>query len=410
MSLTLDEIWSVTLAAAEGEFRRGIDRDETQYPAYGEDDEWVVLPVDRRSSWSSEGSYDHGNWMSGFWFGVMWLLSYATGNEAVADLARKRLGRLRPRTRDHTTHDLGFIAYPAWVLPARLGLLGDPETGPAREAAEMLLRRFNPRGSYLQAFGAVGHPQGAGTSTIDTLMNLPLLWWAGSQYEMHTAHETARVHARTSARTIVRSDGSTYHLNTFDPTTGTLLHSGTFQGADTGSCWSRGQAWGVAGFAWAYAATRDREFLRAAEATADYFLGRLPEDGVPPWDFSDEGKDALGDASAAAIAAVGTSILARLHPDARQAASYAQATEWTLLRLGVHALNRREDVEGILLRSCYSKPHGLGLQGPTPWGDFYFFFAQILHRCDTREQLLSLLGLRVAQSDSTINSTEGEQA
>ncbi len=43
-------------------------------------------------------------------------------------------------------------------------------------------------------------------------------------------------------------------------------------------------------------------------------------------------------------------------------------------------VNDTEGTEGILLQSCYSKPHGLGLACATAWGDFFFGAALALAR------------------------------
>lgn len=362
--MSIKHAWQGWLDAARREHERSEQRPAGLYPHYSENGQWVLLASDRLSSWRDE-VYEHGNWTAGFWFGVMWLLA-ASGDAAAGRLAQDRLPALAPRSVDTTTHDLGFLFYPAHVLPLGLGLLEEREAGPAREAALTTLSRFNPRGGYFQAFGAIGDRRLAGTSTIDTMMNLPLLWWASGS-GTPWLEEAARVHARTSARLFFRPDGSTYHLLRFDRDTGAVQERGTFQGAAPDSCWSRGQAWAAAGFGWAHAATGESEFEAAAHRALTYFLDRLPSDGVPPWDFSDAGPGAARDSSAAAVAALGALLLGS-----------RDAAEDLLVRLSERCLNQDSHRDGILLHSCYSKPHGLGLDGATGWGDFYFGLALAL--------------------------------
>lgn len=43
--------------------------------------------------------------------------------------------------------------------------------------------------------------------------------------------------------------GSSFHVVDYDPTTGTVVSQGTVQGYSNSSTWSRGQAWGIYGFA-----------------------------------------------------------------------------------------------------------------------------------------------------------------
>ncbi|MQA85456.1 MAG: glycosyl hydrolase [Streptosporangiales bacterium] len=368
--------WDRFLQAAERERRAGEGRPEGVFPHYSEDGSWRLLAVDELSTWRGE-VYDHGNWTAGFWYGVMWLLALGAGDARAKELTRGRLPRLVPRSTDSTTHDLGFLFYPSLVLGGELGFV-DPGEAAAVQAANTLTARLNAQGGYLQAFGPIGDPRSAGTSTIDTMMNLPLLWWARERgADVHLGN-AARWHARTSARLYVRDDGSTYHLLRFDPVSGALRHQGTFQGAADDSCWSRGQAWGICGFAWAYAATGEPEFCRAAERCASYFFDRLPDDAVAPWDFGDPSPTPTRDASATAIACLGALLLGHVHPEADRRGRWRRTGLDALERIGDACLNTDPATQGILLHSCYSKPHGLGVDGATAWGDFFFGLALAL--------------------------------
>jgi hypothetical protein len=152
------------------------------------------------------------------------------------------------------------------------------------------------------------------------MMNLDLLFWAAANSSSDDHLRSAALytkavsHARTTQRHHVAPDGSTTHVVNFDPSTGALKAKLTNQGYAHGSCWSRGQAWAVAGFAQAHAWTGDESFLATARVCAHYFLRRLPPDNlVPPWDFDAPGdgqqQPQPRDTSAALIAAYGMLLL-----------------------------------------------------------------------------------------------------
>lgn len=366
--------WRRYLSAADRERRAAEERAEPAYPHFSEDGHWRLRLASETSSWHGE-RYEHGNWTAGFSHGVWWLRAIGADDEAARAFAHRRLPDLAPRAEDITTHDLGFLFSPSFVLGHDLGHVtngsGADQAGVAHRAARTLAARMNDQGGFLQAFGTIGDPRSAGTSTIDTMLNLPLLWWSAAHGGDPGLHVLARRHARTSARLYFRSDDSTSHLLRFDPHTGALVERATFQGAGDSSCWSRGQAWAACGFAWAYAATGETELLEASERAAAYFLDRLPASGVPPWDFSDTDPEAPRDASAATVTALGALILAETHPDPARRTAYAAQGRDVLVAACGTSLNDAPDVDGILVDSCYSKPDGLGIAGATGWGDYF---------------------------------------
>jgi unsaturated chondroitin disaccharide hydrolase len=79
---------------------------------------------------------------------------------------------------------------------------------------------------------------------------------------------------------LVRGDDSSYHTFYFDPATGEAIRGGTEQGYLDGSTWTRGQAWGIYGFALSYRNTGNLLYLETSKRMARYFVERLPEDNV----------------------------------------------------------------------------------------------------------------------------------
>src|SRR5690606_3090981 len=125
------------------------------------------------------------------------------------------------------------------------------------------------------------------------------------------------------------------------------------------SCWARGQAWGIYGFALSCAYTGDTAFLRTAKRLADYFLSRLPEDGIVYWDLVfTEGTEQEKDSSAAAIAACGLLELAKQLPaDDSDKARYEKAAVAMIAALTErYTTKAHPEADGILLHGVYNKP------------------------------------------------------
>jgi unsaturated chondroitin disaccharide hydrolase len=215
----------------------------------------------------------------------------------------------------------------------------------------------------------------------------------------------ARQHARTSARLLVRPDGSAIHLMRLDPITGAFAEESTLQGASAQSAWSRGLAWTVAGLAWSFAVTGEPEFLAVAERTAGFYERHAPLDRLPAWDFAAPPPDPLADASAAAIMAMGYLILGEVHPDPSRSRHYAEGGRTLLDTVGRDALNRDPGTDGLVLRSNYSVPHGRGVDGATAWGDFYYALAMAV-----ANDVLPLSTVIGSRSDRLPARTEGTRS
>lgn len=152
-------------------------------------------------------------------------------------------------------------------------------------------------------------------------MNLSLLFSVAQHTNDAAMREAAIQHARTTTKTHIRADASTTHLVVLDPSTGEPLSYLTNQGFSHTSCWSRGQAWAIAGFAETYSWTKEDEFLNTARRCADYFLSRMGpgSDAVAPWDFDaprpeadkTDGVACPPDTSATIIAAYGMLLIHR---------------------------------------------------------------------------------------------------
>lgn len=328
---------------------------------------WGLLDIQDRAGWEGD-RWSHGNWTCGFWPGVLWQVYRQVPDPALRVMAEQASARLLGRMDDVNTHDVGFM-FMSGVVEAYVSTRQTVWRTVALHVAENLARRRQAAG-YLAAWGPLDHPLSAMTSTIDTMMNLPLLWWASRESGNAAWRDVADRHALWACDIYFRDDHSTYHQVVLDPETGHIRRRGTFQGSSDDSCWSRGQAWAMAGFTEAFIATGRAEFKTAATKAIDYFVARLPhEDAVPPWDFS-ASSSAPKDSSAAAIAAYAFLRLG-LATGGRLLIERGVTTVKTLLS----DYQRPADAAGFLDHACYSVPQNQGVDEAVIWGDYFLLKA-----------------------------------
>ncbi|MFD8722906.1 glycoside hydrolase family 88 protein [Streptomyces sp. NPDC059629] len=313
-----------------------------------------------------------GDWVGGFWPGTLWMCWLHTKDDFFRTLALDSAGKLAPRQYDTTTHDLGFLFTPSWVTAWRL--TGDTAwRDGAVQAARSLSLRYNPRGRFLRAWGALDTPTNAGRIIIDTMMNLDLLVFATQQTGDSTYLDIAVEHARTTQRLFPRPDGSTPHVYDVDPSTGTPVGPGSVQGYSPTSCWARGQAWGIYGFTTLYRRTAESEFLSTASRLADYATSVLTPDHIPVWDYrAPQQPHDIKDASAAAVMACGLIDLA--------AATGHRPYRTTALRILTALIqtcltDRSSRADAVVARCTRNRPAEDGIEVSLPYADYYLLEA-----------------------------------
>lgn len=321
-------------------------------------------------------------WTCGFWPGEIWLSYEHTGAQdyrtAAMALVQSFAARIAGKIEvDH--HDMGFLYSPSCV--AAYKLVGDETARQAAiQAADQLISRFQPKGQFIQAWGAMGAPENY-RYIIDCLLNLPLLYWASEVTGDAKYADIAHRHITTCLANSFRPDGSTYHTF-FMNADGTPSHGATCQGYKDDSFWARGQAWGVYGSILSYRYTKNPEYLDTFRRALAFYLPRLPEDLIPYWDMIfTTGSAEPRDSSSAAIVACGL-LEAAKYVEETEAAHYKTLARQMLGSLAAnYAVKDHVPGAGQLLHGTYSKksPYNTctpeGVDECTSWGDYFYMEA-----------------------------------
>lgn len=319
-----------------------------------------------------ESTDNTGGWTTSFWTGLCWLAYEVTGAGRFRDAVEAQIETFERRLEsgETNTHDLGFLYTLSAVAGHRISG-NERYREAALTAADLLADRFLEGTGLIQAWGDVdGDDWTAGRMIVDTMMNLPLLFWASETTGDSSYGAIAATHARTAAEHLVRADSSTHHTFKCDPVTGKPLGGETAQGYADDSCWARGQAWAVYGYALASDYRTRAPYAELSAKLGNYYLHELAEDHVPRWDFDAPEPD-IRDTSAAAIAACGFDELARQLPSAdERVPAYRNAALTTLESLTEH-YTTGEHSNGLLTDAAYHRQEG-DYDECCIWGDYFY--------------------------------------
>lgn len=321
------------------------------------------------SLWTSDSKW----WCSGFYPGSLWYVFEYTGNEVYKDLALKYqagLEQLRYRTDDH---DIGFQLMCSYGNNLRI--TGDSLCVPVLiDGAKSLATRFDPEVGCTRSWDTKKY---VFSVIIDNMMNMELLLKAVELGADESLRDMAVSHAYTTMKNHFREDNSCYHVLDYDPETGDVLQRYLGQGYSVDSAWARGQAWALYSFPMIYRFTKDPQMLSHATAVAEYILPRLPEDGIPYWDFdSPDIPNDFKDASAAAVMACGLIELSG-YVDAKTSKRYLSTAETMLRSLASDEYLAKEGEQyGFLLKhSTGFKLRNSEVDAPLTYADYYFLEA-----------------------------------
>jgi Glycosyl Hydrolase Family 88 len=323
-------------------------------------------------TWSTIPNTNLVGWTQGFFPGSLWLMHQAGGEASWRTRAEQWTRNLELQKTNTQTHDLGFKFMPSFGLGYRL--TGDPYYQDVLlTAARSLATRFNSTVGIIVCCD--WNSDWEVPLVIDTMGNLELLFWASRNGGDAAWNDMALRHALKTMTDMVRPDGSTFHVVDYD-SAGNIRSRGTYQGYSDSSTWARGQAWAIYGYTMAYRYTRDARMLATAQRVTDYYLNRLPPDGVPFWDFDAPPSQQVKDSSAAAIVASALLELSEFVTDPADKARYRDAALRMLETLASpDYLTAGTESYAILKHGVGHYPAGQEIDVGLIYGDYYLIEA-----------------------------------
>lgn len=317
----------------------------------------ISTTVDRTGNFipylpDSEGLYtknyakeDLGWWTNGFWSGVMWLMDDCCDDPKYANVANfieEQFDDLYLNRFNALHHDVGFMWLHTAVANYRRNG-SDQSYKRGIHAANVLAARFNVNGNFIVAWNWE-----SGWMIVDSLMNIPLLFWATEESGDERYRAIAYKHLETALEHIIREDGSSNHICTFDPISGEYLGPNAGQGYEVGSTWSRGLSWVIYGMTTAYGYTKDTRYLDAAKRAANYFIANsIQHDFVAPIDFMSPADPYFPDTTATVITASALIDLAQYVTE-QEGQNYLKVVDIILEKLDSEHCNYDLDKDSIL--------------------------------------------------------------
>ncbi|KAF4604214.1 hypothetical protein EYR40_001397 [Pleurotus pulmonarius] len=279
-------------------------------------------------------------------------------------------GEIPSETKTGASHDVGF----PFIEELKVNPRNETAKTAVKAFAMAIAKRFNVK------VGCTRNGDSPGPNFqvfIDYMMNLEVLFVAEGITGNHTLRDIAIKHADTTIANQIRPDGGTWHIVEYDSGTGLVTKKRTAQGFSDDSTWSRGQAWGIYGYANMHLRTNFPRYLETARRLAAYFVSNIPSDGIVPWDFNAPTTPAPrpADSSAATIAVNALLLLSQRELTVRNSTG-AQIWRNAALSIlnNITRLAWRPDWESLLSNGTVDLPANNTLTGIV-YGDYYFIRA-----------------------------------
>jgi unsaturated chondroitin disaccharide hydrolase len=351
------------LEKIETKYKKIVERTKPDFFPYTvKDSRMVPYEFDDNYEW----------WTNGFYPGILWKLYIQSGKKEYQTLAEHYEGLLdRPlHIYEGLHHDVGFMWLTSSVANYRItGNEHSKKRGLL--AASVLASRYNIEGNFIRAWNGKDN---TGWAIIDSMMNLPILYWASEETKDPRFAYIAKRHADKVMENFIREDGSVRHIVSFDIKDGHMIEELEGQGYSVGSAWTRGQAWAIYGFVLSYLHTKDEMYLMTSKRIAHFFLANMSllEDSVPPCDFRAPKEPIYKDTTAGAIAACGLLELSKVVPEYEKGI-YLEGAIRILKGIETQFCNWNLDTDSLV--EYGTERYGKGTNMPIIYGDYYFIEA-----------------------------------
>ncbi|MBO5369712.1 MAG: glycoside hydrolase family 88 protein [Clostridia bacterium] len=324
---------------------------------------------------------ENSNWTHGLHTGVFFLAYELSGDKRFFEVGKNHIASYQKRLYENINlndHDVGFVFSPSVVAYHKL--TGDEiAKQTAILAAEHLyVDGYSEKGGFIMRVGRKQHIEPFCRTMMDTLMNIPLFYWAGEQTGNQKFVDAANSQVNVTANYLIREDASSNHHYQFEVGTHKPLHGVTVQGHRDDSTWSRGHSWGVLGLPIAYTYTGDESLLPLHRDITYYMLNHLPDDYIPYWDYDFTSGDEPRDSSAAAIAVCGMLEAIRYLPDCAPEKEIYQTAASRMLEslIDTCATGCGKEFDGLIYKvtPCKALPE-YGIEVCASYGDYFYLEA-----------------------------------
>lgn len=338
------------------------------------------------SACTTEGQYRlkaNDDWTNGFWTGILWVCYEYSNDLIFRAQAEKNCQSFKQRIDDDFVmdhHDIGFLYTPSLVAQYKItGDLGARDY--ALRAADKLVSRYQSHGQFLQAWGALDDDNEY-RFIVDSLINLPLLYWANAETGIESYKTIADNHYATVIEYGIRIDNTTHHTYYFDRKDGAPIGGKTAQGFSDNSCWARGQAWVILGSILNNKYQLNADNYQVFNRVYKVYVNSLASDYIPYWDLIfNQDSNQYHDSSTAPI--VTTALLER------KCLLNKNDLDDDLERMILSLINKysskfNSQSQGLLDYGVYAYHGFKGINESNLWGDY--FYVESLYRIYTNNE------------------------